>query len=174
MEKWDLLDNKRKLTGRYIYRGEIIPKGFYHQIVHLAIFNEKGQMLIQKRSDKKSKWKNLWDISCAGAVRKGEDSQSAIRRELFEELSIDYDFSKEKVIFTLTYEKGFDDFYSIKIKNLDLDKLSIEKDEVEEISWANFLQIKEKLENNDFIPYNLEVISLLFQLKDGKSYIKNT
>ncbi|MDD7463689.1 MAG: NUDIX domain-containing protein [Anaerococcus sp.] len=172
MEKWDLLDNKRNITGKFIYRGEEIPEGYYHQVIHVCIFNKNGELLIQKRHPNKNKWPSLWDLSCGGAVVFGEDSNGAASRELFEELGLSHDFSKDKFLMTITYEKGFDDYYCLLVDKMDLGKLSLQEEEVVDVAWASLSQIKNMIERGDFIPYSEELISLIFLLKDKKSYIR--
>lgn len=172
MEKWDLLDNKRNRTGKFIYRGDDIPDGLYHQVIHVCIFNKKGQMLIQKRHESKNKWESLWDLSCGGAVVFGEDSHEGAKRELFEELGLVHDFSKDKILMTITYEKGFDDYFAIIYNHLNINDLNLQESEVEEVRWASLSEIEDMLEKGTFVPYSKEQISLIFLLKNSKSYIK--
>lgn len=172
MEKWDLLDNKRRPTGKYIYRGDEIPDGYYHQVVHVCIFSKEGKILIQKRHPHKKKWGSLWDLSCGGAVIFGEDSNQAATRELSEELGLYHDFSKDKFLMTITYEKGFDDYFCLVVDELDLSSLSLQKSEVSKVSWASLDQIESLIDEGEFVPYSKEMISLIFLLKDSKSYIR--
>ena len=46
MEFWDLYDRDRILTGETHQRGKPVPPGRYHMVVHVVIFNTKGEMLI--------------------------------------------------------------------------------------------------------------------------------
>ena len=46
MELWDLYNEQRELTGRDHVRGEEVPQGFYHLVVHIWIRNSKGEYLI--------------------------------------------------------------------------------------------------------------------------------
>lgn len=45
MEKWDLYAKYREKTGKEHIRGEMIPEGFYHLVVHVWIRNRKGDIL---------------------------------------------------------------------------------------------------------------------------------
>ena len=47
MEKWDLYTRNRELTGREQIRGEAIPEGFYHLVVHVWLKNRRGQYLFK-------------------------------------------------------------------------------------------------------------------------------
>ena len=55
MERRDLYDENRNLTGETILKGEEIPKGRYIVVVLVFIQNSKGEFLIQKRSKIKNK-----------------------------------------------------------------------------------------------------------------------
>ena len=53
MEKRDLYDKNRNLTGKTIYKGESVPEGSYIIVVLIYIQNSKGEFLLQKRSANK-------------------------------------------------------------------------------------------------------------------------
>ena len=48
MEQWDLFTKDRIRTGTVISKGESVPEGYFRMVVHVSIFNDKNQMLIQK------------------------------------------------------------------------------------------------------------------------------
>ena len=50
MEKRDLYDINRSLTGKTICKGEPIPKNNYIVVVLVFIQNNDGKFLIQKRN----------------------------------------------------------------------------------------------------------------------------
>ena len=113
MEEFDLYTCCRKKTGSKIVRGsgEKIPEGSYRLVVGVLIFNSKGELLIQQRAREKTTWTNLWDISCAGHVQAGETSQEGASRELKEELGLTYDFTSVPAAISISFPKGFEDFY---------------------------------------------------------------
>lgn len=71
---------------------DIQPRDFVHvnklrhRAVHLWIFNEKGELFLQKRSRWKSMHPGLWCSSVAGHLNAGEGYLVAAHRELKEEL----------------------------------------------------------------------------------------
>ena len=73
MEILDIYDKDRRRTGKTYPRNEEIPHGGLRLIIHILIFSDKGELLIQQRADHK-KMGGLWDISCGGACQMGEDS----------------------------------------------------------------------------------------------------
>lgn len=64
-------------------------KTLIHRTVGAVVFDEKGSVLLQKRSSTKDMGAGLWGISCAGHVRKGQEYEEALHRELTEELGVD-------------------------------------------------------------------------------------
>ena len=63
-------------------------KTLIHRTVGALIFNDKGQLLLQKRSQTKDMEAGLWGISAAGHVTQGQTDDEAVHRELQEELGI--------------------------------------------------------------------------------------
>jgi len=62
--------------------------GLRHRAVHILVFNELGQLFLQKRSMKKDLNGGLWDTSAAGHVDADEDYDISAIREVEEELGI--------------------------------------------------------------------------------------
>lgn len=56
MELWDAYDINRQLKNKELTRGVPLEKGDYHTVIHVCIFNSKGEMLIQQRQPFKKGW----------------------------------------------------------------------------------------------------------------------
>lgn len=162
MEKWDIVDENRVLTGKVIRRGDRFEPGEYHTVVHICVFNSKGEMLIQQRQPFKEGWSNLWDVSVGGSAISGETSRMAAERELKEELGIDHDFSKQRPVFTINARIGFDDYYTIEA-DVDPASLKLQEEEVQTVKFATLDEILELIEECKFIPYYPSLIRLLFE-----------
>lgn len=168
MEIWDVYDRYRNLTGKTVIRKErgALEKGEYGLVVHVAVFNKNGEMLIQQRQTTKAQYPNFWDISAGGHSISGEESEDAIHRELLEEIGYDYDFKGIRPYFTINYEDGFGDVYIIDNCELDLENFKLQPEEVQNITWANKSEIKQLIDENKFVPYENGFIDLLFAMKD--------
>lgn len=59
-----------------------------HPVVHLHLFNSKGQLFLQKRALTKDIQPGRWDTSVGGHFAPGEKPEDALVRESEEELSI--------------------------------------------------------------------------------------
>ena len=84
MEIWDVYDIDRQKTGKRMDRGAEFEDDAYTCVMHICIFNSKGEMLIQQRQSFKRTWPNLWDLSVGGHTEAGETSRMSAERELFE------------------------------------------------------------------------------------------
>jgi isopentenyldiphosphate isomerase len=134
MELFDVLDGNGEKTGEVKLRSLVHKDGDWHKAVHIWITNDKGQLLMQKRSPNKDSHPNEWDISCAGHVVAGETSASTAVKELSEELGLTASENDFEFLFQLKNQSitnngsflnnEFDDVYIIKLDSLDIAKLN--------------------------------------------------
>ncbi len=59
-----------------------------HKVVHVLVFNEDSELLLQKRSLTKDVAPGRWDTSVGGHVSPDEDLVTAAKREMEEEVGI--------------------------------------------------------------------------------------
>ncbi len=67
-----------------------------HPVVHLHLFNSRGELYLQKRPEWKDIQPGRWDTAVGGHVDYGETVAEALRREVREELGIT-DFTPGRV-----------------------------------------------------------------------------
>jgi len=80
-------------------------EGLLHRAFSVFIMNSRGEMLLQQRSPGKYHSPGLWTNACCSHPAPGEDTASAARRRLREELRFETDLSE---IFHFTYRSSFD------------------------------------------------------------------
>ena len=71
-----------------------------HPVVHLHLFNKKGELFLQKRSINKDLLPGKWDTSVGGHFQPGESAEEALMRETEEELgfkSFNFKFIKKYI-----------------------------------------------------------------------------
>ncbi|MFA5014637.1 MAG: 1-deoxy-D-xylulose-5-phosphate synthase [Actinomycetota bacterium] len=83
--------------------------GLLHRAFSIFIFNDKKQLLIQKRSSKKALWPLYWSNSVCSHPVKGENIGRAATRRLNEELGIDTPLKK---LFTFQYKAKYNNAFS--------------------------------------------------------------
>ena len=67
-----------------------------HPVVHLHLFNSRGELYLQKRPEWKDIQPGRWDTAVGGHVDYGETVDEALRREVREELGVT-EFTPERV-----------------------------------------------------------------------------
>ena len=145
MEKRDLVDKNRKITGIITTNDANLPEGRYIQIVIIFIQNDKNQFLIQKRAIKKNgKW-----ASTGGHIISKENSLHAILREVSEEIGLPMQENEIEMVFTKKTQDSFVDIYYAK-KEVNLSELKIQKEEVEKVKWASLEEIKKMKQKGEF------------------------
>lgn len=165
MEIWDTYDRNRVITADKMIRGEAFDNGQLHMIVHLCLFDSNERILIQQRQADKAGWADMWDISVGGSALSGETSQAAIKRETKEELGSEIDFEEVRPHLTINYDHGFDDIYIIH-KNIAIEDLSLQEEEVQAAKWATKDEILDMISKGYFIPYFPNFIELLFESRN--------
>ena len=135
MELVDLYDENRLPLGRTAERHAPKGPGEHRIVVHVCVFDSRGRLLIQKRTLEKHIWPGLWDVTVGGGVDAGETSRQGAEREFREELGYPLDLTGKRPVVTVNFPGGFDDFYVVE-RDLDLDALILQAEEVEEIRWA--------------------------------------
>ncbi|MBQ6312946.1 MAG: NUDIX domain-containing protein [Lachnospiraceae bacterium] len=163
----DLYNVDRERTGMTAVRGEKLPEGTYRMVVHVCIFNSKGEMLIQKRADDIVRWPGMWDVSVGGGASAGDDSRGAAERETAEELGLQIDFSNRRPIITVNFHDGFDDFYTIE-QDLEPGDLDLQAEEVSEVKWASEEEIGSMIDEGIFIPYQKDLLGYLFFARENR------
>ena len=86
-EYLEAVDEKNQVIG-IASRREIHERGLGHRSVHIFIFNNRGDLYLQKRSPSKDQYPEHWDTSAAGHTDPGESALEAAQRELQEELGL--------------------------------------------------------------------------------------
>ena len=163
MERWDLYDKNRIRTGETHERGQPIPDGRYHLVIHVVVFDHAGRMLIQQRQPFKEGWPNLWDMTAGGSAVAGETSQQAAARELREEVGLHCDLSDHAPALTIYYDVCFDDVYVVT-RDVDPASLTLQPEEVQAVRWATEDEVMRMLDEGTFIPYHRGYLELLFRL----------
>ena len=81
--------------------------GTLHRAFSIFLFNLKGEVLLQRRSEQKPLWPGYWSNTCCSHPRQGESNGIATQRRLKEELGVEAPLS-----FThqFRYQAQFDDF----------------------------------------------------------------
>lgn len=90
-ERFDLVDEDCRLVGSTKPRSEVHRDGDWHQAVHVwVLFHDTWRVVMQRRCKHKDSWPLMWDISAAGHVTAGGVPLETAKRELAEELGLEF------------------------------------------------------------------------------------
>lgn len=143
MEFNDIYDENRNLTGRTHRRGTPWQPGEYGLVVCVWVYDGRGHLLLTRRAKEKS-FAGTWENS-GGAAQAGEDSLTAIVRELKEETGICAAKEEFKLFDTDRDSHTHYDFYVLK-KNVSLEEISLQPGETDDVMWASFEKVHELIE----------------------------
>lgn len=160
----DVLNEDGVLTGEVLSRNDVHKRGLWHRAIIVAIINEKNEILLQQRSEKKEKNAGMWDISVAGHISAGQDSLSAAAREINEEVSVllgyrteikdfryMYCFRKEQKFREDFIERQFYDFFILRTSGVNDKTLCFQKEEVQDIKFVGLSTIQKMIENQELV-----------------------
>ena len=164
MELVDLYDENRSPLGRTAERYAPKAPGEYRIVVHVCVFDSRGRLLIQQRSKEKAIWPGAWDVSAAGGVDAGETSRQAAEREFQEELGVPLELGEIRPCVTVNFDGGFDDFFLVE-RDLDLNSLTLQREEVAQVRWAELPELYDMLDRGEFITYPKSFLEFLFHMR---------
>ena len=166
MEYLDIYDENRKWLGYSRPRGASYMPGEYHLIVHVCLMNERGEMLIQQRSDSVAKWPGMWDLTIGGHVLAGETPEQAAERKVQEELGLQIILSEAGTV-EMTIQNRLDTIFVVPVKCVReydgdaehlLKKIVPQEEEVKAVRWASIEEIRSMIVAGRFLGYPMDII----------------
>lgn len=148
-EKVILVDEQDNAIG-VMEKMEAHEKGLLHRAFSVFIFNNKGEMLLQRRALTKYHSAGLWTNTCCSHPRPQENTIEAANRRLKEEMGIETPLQhKHSFIYKTPFENGlteheFDHVY-IGYTN---ENPEINKEEVDSFKWMRVEEIKNEIKSN--------------------------
>jgi len=141
-------------------RAEAHKRGILHKVVHVYIINSNGEVLLQRRSSQKKFSPNCWDLSVGGHVKAGGRSKDAALRETKEEIGIDLKEYELEYLFSYVdkfegtdyFIRDYADVFLVK-KDIDLDVLKLQKEEVCETKWMKLSEFFRVCHGADFVAH---------------------
>lgn len=152
-----VVDDKDNILS-HLPRAETHKKGLLHRTIGVVILNDKGELLLQKRSKNKDTFPGLYTISASGHVDQGESYDQAAKREINEEVGIkgELKFIK-KVINDHPEHRQIQAFYLIRNNG----PFKIQYEEVDEAKFFTIAEVKNMLPKlTPTVKLALEVLEL--------------
>lgn len=138
MEWNDIFDKDRNLTGRVHLRGSQWGEGEYGLVVCVWVYDGHGRVLLTRRAPEKS-FPGTWENS-GGAAKAGEDSLTAIQRELFEETGIRAEKEQFRFLRTARDKNCFFDHYCLRWEG-EVEDIVLLPGETDGVRWCTFEEV---------------------------------
>lgn len=156
MEILTVVDSNNSVIGQAT-EDEVYEKKLSHRVVHVLIFNDRGEMALQMRSAKKSFCPLHWSTAVGGRVQVGEHYDDAAVRECKEELFLD---SKPEFLYQDLYEDGtpikrFLAVYKILFNG----PFTVNKEEVDRVEFFSLPAIKNMIRHGE--KFHPELVHIL-------------
>lgn len=87
-EWFPLVNEKGETIGKATRQECHSGSKLLHPVIHLHIFNKKGDLYLQKRSMTKYIQPGKWDTAVGGHIDFGETVKEALKREVIEEIGV--------------------------------------------------------------------------------------
>lgn len=156
-EKLILVDEYDNVTG---FKDKIechLGSGILHRAFSVILFNDKNEVLLQKRAHDKMLWGGFWSNTVCSHPRKGETVETATIRRLKEELGIEAEL---QFLYKFIYQAQFGDIGS-EYENCHVFAGKYNGDvtpnptEIESTEWVDADILSEKLhkEKEKFTPW---------------------
>ena len=152
MEYLDIVDENGNYTGELLERKEVHKKNLLHNEISIFVINEKGEVLLEKRSPNKKNNPNKWGL-VAGHVEHLESISDAALRELEEEIG--YSISKEQLhplLDRLLLRGESNSYFSYcfyVLCNLKEEEFTLQKEEVSAVKWVPINELLDRIRNHD-------------------------
>ena len=150
-----------KATRTECHNGSMI----LHPVVHLHVFNEKGELYLQKRPMWKDIQPGKWDTAVGGHVDFGEDIHTALLREAREELGINAEGSELVQMYEFHSEREHELVYAHKIV---YDKDITPSEETDGGRFWTMQEIRDAIGHGILTPNFEQEFMRLFENKDNK------
>ena len=153
MEYLQVFNKDKKAIDEKVLREDKykLPDGKYFMIVLIFIMNSEGKFLMQKTS----KSRNSCIATTGGHVSYGDTGLITVFKEAKEELGLDLDTYEIQYIDTLIFKNGIEETYFVN-KDIDINTLTIQKEEVDYVEWFTVDEIKELINKKEFREGNID------------------
>jgi isopentenyl-diphosphate delta-isomerase type 1 len=121
-----------------------------HPVVHLHVFNNKGELLLQKRSMNKDIQPGKWDTSVGGHIDFGEKPEDALIREAHEELGIES--FKAEPLRKYIYESEIERELVYSFKTVWEKEIHFDPNEIDEVRFFSFHEIESLKKSKSVTP----------------------
>ena len=141
LEYFDIVNEKDEVIGIISGKDQDKVKPNQLRFINIIIQNDKGEILVPKRTANKRLFPNCYDFSVGGHVNSGETYEQAAYRELEEELGIKNVILKKEAYFS-PYSSNSNTFQTLYTLKYNKEITKIDKKEIDKIFYMTIEKIQ--------------------------------
>jgi isopentenyldiphosphate isomerase/intracellular septation protein A len=148
-EEWlPVVDEQGHIVGKALrsacHKGDRI----LHPVIHLHVLNPKGHIYLQKRPIEKLVQPGKWDTAVGGHITFGEELQTALQREAYEEIGLENFTAKS--LGSYRWDREIESELVYYFVSYDYKKIRLHSEEVTDGRFWSPAQIERELGNGVF------------------------
>ena len=141
LEYFDIVNEKDEVIGIISEKDQDKVKPNQLRFINIIIQNDKGEILVPKRTADKRLFPNCYDFSVGGHVNSEETYEQAAYRELEEELGIKNVILKKEAYFS-PYSSNSNTFQTLYTLKYNKEITKIDKKEIDKIFYMTIEKIQ--------------------------------
>lgn len=151
-----IVDEKNTVVGA-VARHEMRARRLLHRATYIMVFNQAGELFVQKRTTTKDIYPGYYDIAAGGVVLAGESYEDSAQRELAEEMGIKG--QPLTALFDLYYEDESNRVWGRAFTCVYDGPIRLQAEEVESGKFLSLDQIRAMVRAAPFTPDGLVLLA---------------
>ncbi|MFJ6052248.1 NUDIX domain-containing protein [Streptomyces sp. NPDC092307] len=148
-EPVERVDEQDRVLGVVVGRRQAVREGWLHRVAVTVCRDERGRILVHRRSEQLSRFPGHHEVVVGGAVDVGESYEQAAARELAEELGIPV---LPRLLFTFLNRSGLSPHWLGVHEAVVPDTVTADPDEVAWHGWLTEPELRSALREWRFTP----------------------
>ncbi|MFD8194732.1 NUDIX domain-containing protein [Streptomyces wuyuanensis] len=164
-ERVERVDDQDRALG-VVSRRQAIQEGWLHRVAVTVCRDERGRILVHRRSGQLSRFPGFYEVVVGGAVDVGESYEQAAARELAEELGT---CVLPRLLFTFINRSGVSPHWLGVHEAVVLDAVVPDPDEIAWHDWLTEPELRSALLEWRFTPDSHEAFSRYLAIQTPQS-----
>lgn len=154
VEYFDIVDESDRIVGR-APRAVVHRERKWHRVVYVFVFNSRGELFIQLRSNKKDMEPGVWTCSVSGHLSSRETYKEAAIKETEEEIGVSV---KPRPLFFMEYEPYRQHLWIFRAENEG--PFRLDHEEVADGRFISMDKLRKEVKENpeNFSPEFMEIL----------------
>ena len=150
-----IVDDRNRVVGSALRR-DMRRNRLPHRSTYILVFNSRGELCVQRRTDTKDVFPGYYDIAAGGVVLAGEAYEAGARRELAEEVGIRGVPLAHQFVFH--YADDYTQVWGSVFTCVYDGALALQEEEVESAAFMPLADIRSHTEQAPYTPDGLYVL----------------